>query len=111
MRSVALFLGMLLTTLGVGCGADVDNQLEAVPSSSASVPTSNSSHELTTPNTQPSHQGIGQDPTVEDHNGKRCTFNCPECWQAARVTWGNCAETASNLGCWNARWCRPGVCC
>lgn len=62
--------------------------------------------------TTPQSNQLGGDATVEDHNGRRCTFDCPNpCVQASRVAWGQCENAARILGCRNARWCRPGVCC
>lgn len=100
-------LSIFLAT--IGCGVPTEEQLEAPPPTSASTLTLSERQVISVPGQQIPRS---DDPTVEDHNGKWCTFNCGAgCFQAAAVTWGHCDRAAHDLGCWNARWCRPHQCC
>lgn len=117
MRLFTLHAAALVVML-VGCGSHegLDSNPDVQAASTEVVvgaaqqapqaPTTTSSKSLGKPSDD------GDNATVDDHNGQWCTYNCSTgCFQDRFVTWGHCADRASDLGCWNARWCNPRQCC
>lgn len=120
MRNLAAaFLSMLLTVT-LGCGVGVGEYPEAQGTSALTSTENNAlaqqsaGHDevLTSNPIASSERIVDTDPTTEEHNGKWCTYDCRDgCHQNIATTWGHCTQRASALGCVNARWCSPLVCC
>jgi hypothetical protein len=122
MRNSALVcFGMLLTAV-VGCGASVEDQVEAQPSARASVPTSSEIQVPAQPLSREEKSGdatlkaspskLERDSTVETHDGKCCTYNCGGHWYYnCEVPWGKCGNFVDWIDCKDARWCVPGRVC